>query len=378
VTKKNSILIVDDNPSNLMELSYMLEDEYDILTAMSGTSALEKAETFEPDLILLDMIMADKNGFEVLGELKSSEKSKSIPVIFMTGPSEESKERAGLAIGAVDFIRKPFDEAIVKLRVRQQIEIINLKRDLENAVNEAADELRQKLINSFIMNNQDKFNEIMEALNAGAVKLAHRLTHTLKSNAEQLGKTFLHKAAEEVEFFLKDGENRTSPEQLIVLERELNVVIEELTPLVTAREIIDPVKASDGLAEAGTGKKNTVLIVDDDTSNLLALTYMLSEYKVFAVKDGAAALEKVAESIPDLILLDIILPDMSGFEILAELKKSNKTKSVPVIFLTGLSGDDNKREGLAMGAADYIHKPFSETTVKFKVREQIKRINHSI
>jgi len=159
--KKNSILVVDDNSSNLMELSYILQDEYNILTAMNGASALEKADAFLPDLILLDIIMADISGFEVLNELKSSDKVKSIPVIFITGLSGESKERVGLSIGAVDYIRKPFDEAIVKLRVKQQIEIINLRRDLENAARAAEEASKSK---SFFLANMS--HEIRTPMNS--------------------------------------------------------------------------------------------------------------------------------------------------------------------------------------------------------------------
>jgi len=120
--KKNSILIVDDNSSNLMELFHVLRDEYNILTAMNGPSALEKANMYSPDIILLDVIMPDMSGFDILIELKKSDKTKSIPVIFITGLSEKEKEREGFAIGAADYILKPFDAAHVKLSIRQQLD----------------------------------------------------------------------------------------------------------------------------------------------------------------------------------------------------------------------------------------------------------------
>jgi len=125
-------------------------------------------------------------------------------------------------------------------------------------------------------------------------------------------------------------------------------------------------------------KKHSILIVDDDKSNLMVLTkILLPEYKLYTIMDGAYALEKVNKSLPDLILLDIIMPDISGYEILAELKKSDKTKSIPVIFITGLSDEYNKSQMLANGAADYILKPFDETSVKLKVRQQIENLKIS-
>jgi len=131
--KKNNILIVDDDTANLMELTSILKSEYKLYAVSDGTSALEKAKDSLPDLILLDVVMPDMNGFEVLSALKKSDDTKSIPVIFITGLSEEGNESEGLAIGAVDYIRKPFSSEVVKLRVSQQIKIINLQRDLINA-----------------------------------------------------------------------------------------------------------------------------------------------------------------------------------------------------------------------------------------------------
>ncbi|MCL2577128.1 MAG: response regulator [Defluviitaleaceae bacterium] len=120
-------------------------------------------------------------------------------------------------------------------------------------------------------------------------------------------------------------------------------------------------------------KKNSLLIVDDDAANLMELTHIFrAEYKVYVVKDGKAALEKATESLPDLILLDVIMPDMNGFDVLRELKKSEKTKDIPVIFITGMNDNENEGEGLSIGAVDYIRKPFNTTVVKIRVRNQIE------
>ena len=119
-------------------------------------------------------------------------------------------------------------------------------------------------------------------------------------------------------------------------------------------------------------KKYSILVVDDDTSNLMELVSILrADYKIYAVKDGASALEKARESLPDLILLDVIMPDMNGFEVLGELRKSDKTKNIPVIFITGVNDSKSEREGLEIGAADYIRKPFDAIAVKKSVSFQL-------
>jgi len=131
MNKKNSILIVDDDTSNLMELTHILKDEYKIHAVKNGVSALEKANEYLPDIILLDIVMPDMNGYEVLAQLKSSGLTRNIPVIFITGVTESNDEIKGLASGASDYIRKPFNETIVRLRVLHQVQIINQMRKIE-------------------------------------------------------------------------------------------------------------------------------------------------------------------------------------------------------------------------------------------------------
>ncbi|MCL2762651.1 MAG: response regulator [Treponema sp.] len=123
-------------------------------------------------------------------------------------------------------------------------------------------------------------------------------------------------------------------------------------------------------------KKNSVLVVDDETLNLKVLNSILSsEYTIYMAKNGLSAIEMANEYSPDLILLDIIMPDISGFEVLAALKGSEKTRSIPVIIITGLESIEDEEKGLTLEAADFIHKPFSSKIIKLKVRNQIQIIN---
>ncbi|MCL1911958.1 MAG: diguanylate cyclase [Leptospirales bacterium] len=122
--------------------------------------------------------------------------------------------------------------------------------------------------------------------------------------------------------------------------------------------------------------KNSILIVDDDESDIVILTSILSpEYAVFAVKNGRDAVEIGEEHIPDIILLDVIMPEMNGYDVIAALKNSHKTRNVPVIFITGLDSSEDEEKGLALGAADYISKPFSPSIVSLRVRNQIQMLN---
>jgi len=125
-----------------------------------------------------------------------------------------------------------------------------------------------------------------------------------------------------------------------------------------------------------TAKKNSVLIVDDEKSNIIALTHILStEYTIYFAKNGTDAIELAGKFLPDVILLDILMPDMDGYEVISMLKKENKTNEIPVIFVTGLTGVEEEEKGLSLGAVDYISKPFSSAIVKLRIRSQVQMLN---
>ena len=151
---KQKVLIVDDTPQNIHVLMETLKDSYAIVAATNGAKALQLANREpRPDLILLDVMMPEMSGYEVCHHLKSDPLTAKIPVIFVTALHEAGDEEKGLELGAVDFITKPFHPALVKARIRNQLEL-KLHRDyLEVEVERRTQELlssnlaRQKLEN---------------------------------------------------------------------------------------------------------------------------------------------------------------------------------------------------------------------------------------
>ena len=125
------LLLVDDSPQNLRTLIQFLREDYKILVATSGHAALELALSERPDLILLDVVMPDLDGYEVCLKLKADSRTARIPVIFVTGQDEEGGEVKGFALGAVDYITKPFSLSIVRARVRTHLELKRYRDDLE-------------------------------------------------------------------------------------------------------------------------------------------------------------------------------------------------------------------------------------------------------
>jgi diguanylate cyclase (GGDEF)-like protein len=128
---KPVILIVDDVPSNIQMLAGILKEEYKIKVAINGERALELSVLDPlPDLILLDVEMPQMNGYDVLKKLKEEEKTKNIPVIFVTGNDTIYDEEKGLLAGAVDYITKPVRPAIVKARINTHITLKSQRDEL--------------------------------------------------------------------------------------------------------------------------------------------------------------------------------------------------------------------------------------------------------
>ena len=125
------VLVVDDTPTNIHLLNGMLREHYKVKAATNGKKALQIARTEpRPDIILLDVMMPGIDGYEVCRQLKSDPLTAPIPVIFITAKSEAEDEQHGFAIGAVDYIKKPFDPSIVETRVQTQLALYNERRKL--------------------------------------------------------------------------------------------------------------------------------------------------------------------------------------------------------------------------------------------------------
>ncbi len=143
VKKKQTILIVDDDKSNIDILLHILSD-YDIITTLEGQKAIEIALADNIDLILLDIVMPNMDGFEVCQMLKISDKSSNIPIIFLSAKYDMDDITKGFELGAVDYITKPFNPIELKCRVKTHIELQMYKKDLEKK-NIELQKLNQKI-----------------------------------------------------------------------------------------------------------------------------------------------------------------------------------------------------------------------------------------
>ncbi len=132
--RTNTVLVVDDSPENIDLLDGLLNQNYKIKAALNGEKALKISRSkTPPDIILLDIMMPDMDGYEVCLHLKADPKTRDIPIIFITSKSDESDEAKGLEIGAVDYITKPFSPAIVRARIKTHLSLKNNLKELQAA-----------------------------------------------------------------------------------------------------------------------------------------------------------------------------------------------------------------------------------------------------
>lgn len=130
--KMDKLLIIDDNRLETCILTDILSEDYNIITAPTGKEGLKKAFEEMPVIILLDIVMPGMDGFEILKQLKDSELTKDIPVIFLTALTDEKTEEKGFLNGAIDYIRKPYNPNIVKARVWRHAQLYLYMKAIES------------------------------------------------------------------------------------------------------------------------------------------------------------------------------------------------------------------------------------------------------
>ncbi|NJL04088.1 MAG: response regulator [Chloroflexaceae bacterium] len=268
------ILVVDDALPNLHLLSVVLNRRgYRVVTASSGAEALHQVRQTPPNLIILDMMLPDMDGFSVYQQLQATPDQQAIPVIFasaLTPTATLRQQHPELA--HVPWLAKPF------------------------------------MINDLVQ-------YVETALQSAAAAAA-------------------------------------------------------APPAAEQPKAIPPEAYGADLAQPVWG---TILIVDDTPDNLNLLSRILADYgyTIRTAATGARALRSIASEPPDLILLDIMLPDLSGYEISKQLKHNTATAPIPIIFISALDSLEDKLRAFQMGGVDYITKPFQSAEVLARVQTHL-------
>ena len=430
-TKKNSILVVDDNSANIASLTHILHNDYTIYAAKTGAMAIEAAGTYLPDIILLDIMMPDMDGYEVMGILKAAEKTRHIPVIFITGLNNPDDEEKGLTMGCADYITKPFRSAIVKRRVKNQIDILNQLRTIERiSMTDQLTNLPNRRYFETILNDEwrralreheplsvlvldvDKFKNYNDnyghrqgdaALQTVGEHLSNMFGRANDLVARWGGEEFIvllpntdaaaaMAVAEKIRLSIEATDICRHDDKRGISHISVSIGVNTWTAEYDSMGAGELVSGADAAlfsaknkgrnqvrhfmkegAEAPDDGRKIIFIVDDNATSLItAETALEKRYRLLSMTSAREMFGLLKKWVPDLILMDVAMPDMDGFEALARLKKSNLHAHIPVIFLTALSGAVNEAYGIELGAVDFITKPFSETVLNKRIKNHLQ------
>jgi signal transduction histidine kinase/DNA-binding response OmpR family regulator len=311
------VLVCEDNSMNQMVISESLsrvglktviaENGKEGIDIVNGR--IKKGEKLF-DLIFMDIQMPVVDGIEAASYIEKLQ--TGIPIIAMTANVMSGEKELYKMSGMPDYIGKPFtSQELWRCLLKYLTPISGAEvKNLQSDILEADMEFREKMQKLFLKNNKDKFTEIVNALEAHDVKLAHRMAHTLKSNAGQLGKSELQKAAADVERHLKDGENLVSAEQLKNLETELSLFMDELSVLFNnGTETLDsavklpelePEKARDLLQKLEALLKSgnpECMKLSDELRAIKGSEQLIQQMEDFEFDAALFSLEKIKERI---------------------------------------------------------------------------------
>jgi CheY-like chemotaxis protein len=257
---EGEVLLCEDNKMNQELICERLTRAgLKTITAENGRDGVEITASriqsgIKPfDLIFMDIYMPIMDGFEAATEI--GKLNTGTPIIAMTASSDPAEKDRFAAHGMSDHVNKPFTSQELLACLMKYLKPVN--SDSPNEDPQSEEKLKIKLINNFLTGNKTVYDEIIKAIDEKDIKLAHRLAHTLKSNAGMLGKTRLQEAAGDTEHLLENEENRTNQSVLNILKTELEAAINELEPLAVKENVVSETK------HGALGESETRALLDE-------------------------------------------------------------------------------------------------------------------
>lgn len=376
------ILAVDDYGMNLDLIRRMLRGtEIDVDTAENGEEALALLSENTYHLLMLDHMMPGMDGVELLQEIRKQGLCKGVPIIVITANAVAGSREQYLNEGFDDFISKPIIAARFMTMLRKYLpENMMLEDGAEESASEeegaayeeksfleqldfldtetgltycaGEESFYREMLVSYL--ESDKREDLAKAFGEENAENYRILVHALKSTSLTIGAVELSEQAKALEIAAKNNDweyIRNNHEETLEV---YNILRERIDGAINGKERLDNI-----WTETEEKREFHILMVDDDAMNLAIGERMLGgRFKLTCAKSGTEAMKLLSEIHPDLIMLDIHMPDMNGFEVMDWLNKQEDLKEIPVVFLTADSDRDVEVQGLKKGAKEYIQKPF--------------------
>jgi CheY-like chemotaxis protein len=369
------LIIEDDEVFGRTLLDCAREHGFRGVVVASGAAGLELARSLQPDAITLDLRLPDMDGWVVLDQLKHGTTTRHIPVHVITASDEEHR---GLDRGAIAFLRKPVDPTaltralgeisgflarqmkrllIVEDDETQRRALVELVGDSDvstTAVDSgeaALAALEQQPFDCMVLDLKLPGISGVELIKAVKEREAWRRTPIVVYTGQELSReeeSELRRLAETI--IVKDVR---SPERLLDETALFLHRVEAKLPMAK-RQILRRLTETDPALE-----NKRVLVVDDDARNLFAITTILEQHamKMVYAENGAEALRKLDEHEVDVVLMDIMMPEMDGYEATRRIRTDRRFAKLPIIALTAKAMQGDREKCIQAGASDYITKP---------------------
>ncbi len=398
--KKNPVLVIDDDPEVRYTIGqYLISRGYDVIYAEDGEKGIEQALVAQPFAITLDIMLPKKDGWNTLKELKENSLTKDIPVILVSIISDKN---LGFGLGAFDYFVKPISaqklySAFIKLenlaqkKVKDIVIVGNDKSEIERFKKEF---INESVNIQFIQGGENAFVDI------------------LKSQPDLIILNLLMSSSDGITLSNKlksDRETRNIPIILLTEKEfsemesnELNTIVENITvreknhPLDVLKIVRDRLKLQEDFSSNSNEKNekvgrevvNTsnndneeeyygeVLIVDDEPEVLFTINELVQacNCKTLTARNGIECLKILENTTPDLILLDIMMPEMDGFQTIKKIKENQRFKDIPVFAVSAKAMSDDKKIILKHGFEDFIPKPVDSVIISYKLKKIFNKI----
>ena len=301
VPMKWRILVVDDEPDVRLIIRTALEPKYEVLEAHDGLDALEKINRFEPDFVLMDVMMPLMNGFEACTAIRKSEKYHNLPVMFLSALGSREDIKKGYSSGANLYLTKPFDTK-------------RLIKNIDVFFEQTPPPMRKKYLS---------IEQLQDAEKAGVTPVAPG-SHEYERPSEQR---------------VSSGSSA-----------QVHAPSTDATPC--SNENLMP----------------RAMVVDDhpEIYQLIRLSLDGRCETVYA-KDGMEAIEKLVKYQPDILIIDVMLPKMNGYQLVQSLRSNRAFARLPILMCSAKGAERDINFAKRIGANDYLVKPFEPQDMVDKV-----------
>ena len=403
--RENPILIIDDDKEVRYTIGqYLTSRGYEVIFAEDGDKGIQMAIEKQPFAITLDVMLPKKDGWSVLKELKENPKTKDIPIIMLSILQEKN---IGYGLGAFEYFVKPISadkilsafsrlENLANKQIQKIVIVDDDELEFEKFKKEFGnDELRIE----YIKDSEFAFSKIAEVqpdlviLDLMMPKIdGVTLSYKLKSNIKTKHIPILISTAKD----LSDDERKSlnnivediavkskgHPLDVLKIVRD-RIQMQEINsiPVEEVKEIENNNGNNGNNGHAKTEPTKTqesfarVMIVDDDADTLFTLDEIVQSCgcSTYLAKNGIECLKLLEETTPDLILLDIMMPEMDGFQTIIKIRENEKWQELTVFAVTAKAMSDDKEIIIKQGFNDIIPKPVNATSLSFKIKQLISQ-----